>query len=93
MYCPQSSKSFPAVLSQIEKRQLVIQHSSEIGATFPIGASHMALDSKASLSAARGDGRPALLTGSRLQRTAALLGDADDAEPVAATRFKTDKAA
>jgi hypothetical protein len=53
----------------------------------------MALDSKASLSAARGDGRPALLTGSSLQRTAAILGDADDAEPVAATRFKTDKAA
>jgi hypothetical protein len=53
----------------------------------------MALDSKASLSAARGDGRPALLTGSSLQRTAAILGDADDAEPVAATRFKPDKAA
>jgi hypothetical protein len=27
MYCPQSSKSFPAVLSQIEKRQLVIQRT------------------------------------------------------------------
>jgi len=34
-----------------------------------------------------------LVDGFTLARTAALLGDADDAEPVAATRFKTDKAA
>ena len=33
---PQSSKSVPGVLFQIENRQQVIQHTNKIGATFPI---------------------------------------------------------